>query len=61
MAKTRATSIPEWTIKPMKRRAVRLCDVCFKSNRRCQDSTRRGYKPSDSWKNHIRKQWWPKR
>jgi hypothetical protein len=61
MANTRASRIPEWTIKPMQRGLMRLCDYCFRGNTRCQDSLRlhRGWHRHDSWKNHRGKQWRP--
>jgi hypothetical protein len=62
MPKTRKTSRPEWAEKPLRRRTLRLCDWCFRSRPRCQDSLRlhRGWHRHDTWKNHPeqrRHQW----
>lgn len=65
MAKTRKTSRPEWAEKPLRRGTLRLCDWCFKSRPRCQDSLRlhRGWHRHDNWKNHPeqRRQQWRER
>lgn len=54
------TTWPEWAQKAIKRRVIRLCDRCLKSWRRCYDSTKRGYKPHQTWKEHRGRQWWPR-
>ena len=48
----------EWARKALARRTMRLCEVCLKGNRRCQDSRwRLKIRRHNSWKDHRGNQW----